>query len=288
MKVPCVRPAHLLALGLSGGMGCAPAKYPGIEGPVAEELRTRPELTGDKAVGEVLFIRQIHRPPIFPFEVEQLSSYEDAASLTVATWAGMVKAGIYQAGILDVLVQVQPQHLFLEGATTTFAPEASQRHMEGLRAEWEAAATHPIYGPFMSRVDPRNPEGQLMMLALFGAGSVYAATFEGVTVHQTTSRDDVVQDGELMDFYGEKHGSAAQAMNDPEFIAPWMDGMEDRATRSVIEFLTDNPGEKIVLVFGAAHNFCDDFVRYNFIPKMDSIWFTDLDYPLPSLPEECK
>lgn len=43
------------------------------------------------------------------------------------------------------------------------------------------------------------------------------------------------------------------------------------ATREIIDHLRRHPGASVVLVFGAAHRFCDDFLRENFRPAISTL-----------------
>lgn len=174
-------------------------------------------LTGSSLVGEVDFIRQVHDIPGQNESDRLLVSYS-------------------QEFVLRHLVTIGPKFVFDEGTASGILPSSSYRE-EALGIK-EALAAFP--GGL--------PEGDLTYfqrstLIKLGAARLYAALHPDVSVMPTTSEESHTLQRLIQG-------------RDPSLRAVCVITLrEQEALKHIRDFLDKHPGEKVALVYGAAHHF---------------------------------
>ncbi len=164
------------------------------------------------------------------------------------------KVGLYQSLILEQLEREKPQHVFIESL------------YKDLKAAdldpGEVALVRTIFAKKPGLVD--NQELRQGLLYQYGAGFIYAMLHPEVQLHRTIEKE--VSD----------HIDAAIEHNDPDTGELILSTREELATEQVMEFMRRHPSMRVVLIYGAAHEFKDDFKGYKNHPTLTSLSFPQL------------
>ncbi|MDL1872490.1 hypothetical protein FBR05_09805 [Deltaproteobacteria bacterium PRO3] len=256
----------------SGPLGCAPAYQVGTVYSSSKnpEIRLRIDMAGDPAVGTVYHIRQFHLPPPFlSDENPTLDTYETI--------------GAYHKEMLGALEGLKQRHIFVEGLAFDIpANIPREQMMDLLRRNFPEAVG------YLEKQDPVETRHQkdTILTALIGADFLYAFHHPEVTLHKTLTLSEAEFTLRKVDEIKKRHGGNLRLVaQDPEFLDLALDRREDWATREMIQFLKEHPGESLVLVYGGAHRFCDDFVSAGLAPRMISVWWKKpggYEMPVPS------
>lgn len=203
------------------------------------------EVKGDPNLGTVIHIRQFH-----------ITDQIDLPSVLVI--------GEYQFEILKKLIENEAVHVFAESLTVDLGPNAKL-------TDWKKYKTL-IRELFPEGEIPEKPNFlQKLILARFGAGSVYYFLFDDVHLHKTWTPE------QARNFY---------AFNDYNMENSWtkydvIHGREQLAMWQVMPFLRDNPGETAYLIYGAAHEFKDNVTNYGY--KLNSLSFPKMKWKATKL-----
>jgi len=209
-------------------------------------------LFGDRSVGELVYIRQVHH----------------ALGLDADMTREIAE---YQTQIFRELESGKYQHVFLESYTEDHAPRSKFRP--------RPANLELIRSVFPSGFPKELNAGQRKVLFEEGGGLVYAALHDEVSVHKTWTPEEGQENYEKL-FQGTGRGGLApeEAIKNLDWIVQLEKNIphvfsdrEAMATREVMEFLSKHPGERAVLIFGAAHEFEDDFGRLEHPPILRTI-----------------
>jgi hypothetical protein len=187
------------------------------------------EKEGDPKAGTIYFLRQRHRSPYDSLEDEFVT-------------------GNYQNRILEELYHLKVKHIFNEGTLKDFgdfSPSYSFFHQEFTEIFPKGAETIPSFS-------------QLGALYYEGAGMIYVSLNPGTTLHK------VAHSAEFAKTIEEKGLKIARETGNYEniFIT---DLREFLAKQQITNFLESNPGERVALIYGKAHEFRDDFMDSNFL-----------------------
>lgn len=270
---PLLGVLDLFTLGIFSGGGCSSApKHPPKIAPFLVEgnLRMRVDLEGDPRLGQILFIRQWHIS-FFPPKEESERQKK------------LQQAFQYQAEIYSVLEEMEAKHVFVENLGRDFSPSHKEALFDFMFANNENLIPRST--------DSRKVREQknTLLLAVFGAGTVYGLTHPETFLHRIATRQEGDRFKEIEEQMIKKYGrNIEEWFKEPEFREFAFTERESWATREVIQFLRKNPGEKVVLIYGGAHSFCDDFIRADFKPRMVSLWWELPNIPLDrDVPEAC-
>ena len=210
------------------------------------------EINGDDSIGQVLYIRQAHDFPGL--------SARDTKEITD-----------YQWHILQELETERPLHVFLESFTEDYPPRS--------KFQPRPALLELIRSVFPIGV-PRDLDSQQRKTLLEeGAGLVYAAIHDDVSVHKTWTLKEAVENyRSLFEGTGRQALAPELAMRELHWIVPLeknepqvFAARESMATREIMDFLKQKPGAKAVLIFGAAHDFSDDFKKLEKPPGLRTV-----------------
>lgn len=233
----------LLSLGIFSGAACGMPKWPDPESEEKPVRRIRVDLEGDPEIGTLIFIRQSH------LELRFKGGRDDDTDHLIETL-------FYQAEIYDLLSELKPKHLFSEGLSRDFPPsqrEELQQYFNELNKPWQK---------HLAKFKDERVK-QRFLLTVNGADRYYAAnTEEDIFLHKVQTQEQ-----------SEQHKKIKIDEADMSFWKFIINTREEWATREIINFFRDNPGETAVLVFGGAHSFCDDFIRAGFRPHIISVWW---------------
>jgi len=247
-----------LPLFLAGCKGKSKERKPPVSSPKAKNSsgwkietkgirKVKVELEGDPKLGTVLFIRQVHLPPNFKEDLDFL-----------------VLIGNYQLEILRLLEQLRPQHVFTEDSDYTFSPE-DLHHGDYRINDFDLKRRLQMRKLFGRRI-PRDPDPRLLMgTAVARAQLVYAMRHEDVYLRRAAAPEEA----HLWDDCRRLGPEAS----DSEFSEVCLYRRERVMVREISEFLRKHPGERVALVYGAAHNFADDFKKAGFQPRIISVWW---------------
>jgi hypothetical protein len=263
----------ILSLGLLGNFGCNPTRFP-EPGHVYSKgnLKLRLDLDGDPEVGEIMFIRQSHLP-------------DPDLSTESITESKLMDIGLYQAEIFYLLEDLQPKHLFLEGLPVDFPPSMHNQLILEVQKGYK-----DFRGMFVEGESPEERKRKsLILLSMLGAGLTYALNHADVFLHKThTEEENLWLENQRQKHLEKYRGDSNTQLQDTSFWEIILNKRETWVTRELTHFLRDHPGEKAVLIYGALHNFCDDFIREGLKPYILSVWWelTDSHRPLP-IPSAC-
>lgn len=214
------------------------------------------DLAGDPALGHVLFVRDFHAPPGFS---------EMTPRAQGPVWR-------YQWSLLGLFERLRPRHIFVEelarsGGTQLVLErlaeagpiEASLPNIQELRSVASAFETRP--SPALS-----------YFAGAVGADSLHALRYVNeVTLHRTLSPEEALQSQRGLQNSTDCLRDAGVENCSQVFEENSLRDREAWASREVIQYLRQNPGASVVLVFGGRHQFCDNFVRENFRPRMTTL-----------------
>ncbi len=214
--------------------------------------REKLEINGNDSVGRVLYIRQLH----------------DFPGLTSQETREVVD---YQLHILDELERERPNHVFLESLTEDYPPRS--------KFQPRPAPFQLIRNVFPAGVPRELSMSQRKLLLEEGAGMIYAALRDEVFLHKTWTREEAEENyRRLVQGTGREALAPDEAVKDlgwiiqleknvPEVFA----ARETMAVREVLNLLEKDPGAKAALIFGAAHEFADDFKKQTKVPTLRSV-----------------
>ncbi len=170
------------------------------------------------------------------------------------TEAELLEIGRFQFKILKYFVETQPRHIFSEGVCGELSRDDFV--VPGLE--------HP--GDIEEFLADPQPD-QLVQLALYGSSLVYFKLDPDVQIHRTIS-NCATED--------EVHRRIATTDDDVMRDKLIMDVREKFAAHQIQQYLSDNPGADVVLLYGAAHQFWDDFTLDDGTqPKLVSVGFSE-------------
>lgn len=207
------------------------------------------EVRGNPNKGEVVFLRQIHT-------VEK-----DGAKVEMTV-------GMCQYHIYEELQAGKYKHVFVEGFDEDLGPGDPRRTGE----EGWSQMVKIMFPEGMPKA-PSLP--QLFALAKLGAPFIYAYFNPDVTLHRTQYHDeDKDQRNDLLMAEFEAHpGTDPKKFDYTDLINKFYAARETSAAREVMNYLQDNPGAKVALVYGIGHQFKDDFEKETTPPVLVSISF---------------
>lgn len=264
----------VLTLGIFSATGCTPSsatRHPVIS---HGEMRFRWDLWGPASQGTLLFFRQVHFP-----SVEYV--HQGKAKPHNVSFAEQ-----YQQRILQTLQEYRPKHLFLEGLDEDLPPSRHSQWVAELRQKLNEAGVQVTEE--MSEADKQNLE--LKLVAILGAGLVYGVLHPEVYLHRTSTADerkilDARIKAELKGFKGDVN----LALRSTSMTHLILEQQENWATRELLDFFSKNTGEEAVLIFGALHQFCDDFARIGAKIRMASVWWDIPGHTItPEIPPACE
>ncbi|KAB2842412.1 hypothetical protein F9K50_02085 [bacterium] len=243
-----------LALPAAAGLltACRSRPEESLRGVAQWVRREKLEINGNDSAGRVLYIRQIHDfPGLTSQETREIADY--------------------QRHILEELEREKPNHVFLESLTEDYPPRSK---------------FHPRPGPFqlIRNVFPAGVPRELSMrqrklLLEEGAGMIYAALRDEVFLHKTWTREEAEENYRRL-----VRGTGREALDPDEAVKDlgWIiqleknvpevfDARETMAVREVRNLLEKDPRAKAALIFGAAHEFADDFKKQAKVPTLRSV-----------------
>lgn len=204
------------------------------------EIEHTVEINGDPKVGTIVNIGQFHKRP--EFNNEQ-----------------MAQVGEYQYKILLELLKNKPKHVFLESLYEDFSLDHPERSGDA------ANFIKSVFGNGKMDVVPNNLQREI--IAEDGAAFVYAYLNDDVFIHKVLTKEE----SDLID----------KSISNSE--EGWADKMfkerEKFASREVKTFLSENPGEKVYIIFGSAHSFEDDF-KSERPPVLERVQFKMPDFKI--------
>lgn len=244
---------------LGGTWGCTSQYKPGVTYG-NKNAGVRIELEGDSDLGIVYFFRNFHK-------VYALTSQK--------IWVGEKNIevnALYAFTTLKILEAMKPKHIFMEGLSRDLpaSPESHQLLETRFREH-----SPSLVGYFQNENSFEEiPWKRKAGLANFGAGYVYAYRHPDVSLHKTMTPEEGDYMEELFQQRARESGEEKyQPSQDSDIRWFVMDEREKWAVREMAAFLRDHPGEKITLIYGFRHQFCDDFQMINFTPTILSVWF---------------
>ncbi|MDL1872533.1 hypothetical protein FBR05_10030 [Deltaproteobacteria bacterium PRO3] len=214
--------------------------------------REKLEINGNDSAGRVLYIRQMHDFP-------GLTSQEAR------------EVADYQRHILNELEREKPNHIFLESLAEDYPPRSK---------------FHPRPGPFQlirnvfpSGIPRELNASQQKLLLEAGAGMIYAALRDEVFLHKTWTEEEAEENyRRLYKGTGREALAPEEAVKDYGWIIQLeknvpevFDARETMAVREVMHLLEKERGAKAALIFGAAHEFADDFKKQAKVPTLRSV-----------------
>lgn len=195
------------------------------------------ENEGDPSVGTIHYIRQLHKD-LFSDSVDS-------------------KTAMYQYNILKELDALGYNHIFAEGNTEdTYS-----------RGTW---VTEFIKEDFNDGIPEKPNAEQLRNLYLYGAASVYAVINPDVVLHKA---DDYSANSRAV--FRIIASVLSGEVIDPgdETLKRDMDiDREQAAIESLSGYLSEHPGDSVVLIYGGAHEFKDNLTS-DFNPRLYCISF---------------
>lgn len=295
---------------LAGGWGCAPVvepkdpsnvievspedtskvtnvlpdDLPGVDISSQVHMEITVELPGDpKNIGHILNIKNAHETSKLPSDTESLLLYLEIAQ--------------YQLQILKTLesLEPKPKYIFFEDTLTkSIDPEEARKIRVGLDKFSSTEVLESLSGPlpdniiydFVSdyvkgTINLNNPLfHQVIYLHQVGAPTIYALRNQSYGVKLRATTNEKIRE-EYRTKYAKKLSKWTSGIlpQDPDLMHFLRDRREEVATKRMIKFLQNNPGERIILIYGAGHHFADDFRKYDFTPRLVS-----LSWHLPSTP----
>jgi len=222
-----------------------------------KDFRVERHLAGDPKLGSVIWIRDLHAPPFK---------------------AGSENPGIvleYQWQVLGLLEMFQPRNIFYEEEPFSGGLNLALIYLDrspiGINKEWlnfQELRSMPT-------VSGKKPSSEVSsFVARFGAPIAHLLRHpDEAEIHRTLSPEESVASRNALKRIlscEKQHGAQAKKCND----LSQEHGVRRReawATREMIHYLRDHPGAYVILLFGAAHQFCDDFIRENFRPEITMI-----------------
>jgi len=207
------------------------------------------EVRGNPNKGEVVYFRQIH---------------ETGKSVPRVD----VTVGMCQYQIWEELQAGKFKHVFVEGFPEDMEPGDPRRTGE----EGWSLMVKVMFPEGM----PKTPSlPQLFALAKLGAPFIYAYFNPDVTLHRTQYKnEDTSQRDDLLAAEFEAHPDMDPKHFDfSNLIHKFDAARETSAAREIMNYLKDNPGAKVVLVYGARHQFNDDFEKEKTPPVVVSVSF---------------
>jgi len=204
-------------------------------------LRTRVEMEGDPSLGTVFFLRNYHTPGFGMMRQDDRQDYQ--LFIIASQWK-----------TLQLLEQLGAKDVFYERVSKTTTGED---FLNQLRGNPRMSPVLPVIDALKVEHSDYPPYGIGLLNVDLGAPYTYAIRNPEVRLQPV--------------FTPEEHKETLRMR-----VADGSQNTLDReawATREISQFLKANPGKSVVLVFGAAHNFCDNFAQQNFKPRMVSAWF---------------
>jgi len=209
-------------------------------GIISQRAIRRLEVNGDPAVGNIIFIRQVHDRPEF-----ENPNYRNAR----------LAVGDYQYGILHYLAE--------HNATEIFGEAYASHHFANGQVNFtNISSNHLCSFPF-----PIN-ETVRLMLTERGAESVYQNCNGDVNIHPTMNAQEAAELEPII--------LNPNALSDEDYHTIIMVRREAMATREIMSFLSIRPGVTIYLVYGRRHEFADNFLALANPPQVVSVDFPDL------------
>lgn len=196
---------------------------------------------GNPDIGHVFYIKQRHQVEKTAAQghsvIDQFASNQALAiqNTTAAYQFDMLKQ-MFALGITDV---------FSEGMPITETP-ASIALTPSVNAKVRKLFPQGALG------DRPNPE-QIAELRKYGAAWVYTIVRGDVTLHHT---EDPANGRRIESIREKKRLGIALTAEEQHFV---MHGREQYTTARMMEFLEQNPGAKVMLSFGRAHDFAQHF-----------------------------
>lgn len=208
-------------------------------------LKSRVDLEGDPSVGTIFFLRNYHTPGMEVMHSDDPRLVDYRMFIVASQWEA-----------LQLLEQLGAKNVFYERVSiSTTGPE----YTEELRSQ------DPRILPIVDTLRSAGREMPDYGLGIFnvdiGAPYSYALRNPEVHLHPVFTPEEQLQSIGIMKSGDEK------ARNKDFF------DREAWATRNIMKYLQAHPGESIVVVFGAIHNFCDDFIKADFKPRIVSAWY---------------
>lgn len=218
--------------------------------PWQQEVVITTELEGNAKNGIVIFVRQKHG------DGDLTGPNVDPIDFVTA---------LYQHRILRFLFDRNAMHVFHEGIVFDMPPQDPLKKDISFQK-----ALHTKFPPGWE--DPRNlTKAQVSMFLDLGAAAIYPLLFKPAFLHRTEMKttEEVRQ---LHDKF--KAGRSAPSLI-KEIFKESCHVREKLSTKAVMDFLRQNRGSEAVLVYGANHQFKDDFSLGPNTPVLVSIDFYD-------------
>ncbi len=210
------------------------------------------EVPGSPRIGEVILLRQMHNFPGL-----EVDTYREIKS--------------QQWQILRELERLQVKDVFVESQTQDVTPRS--RFLE------RPAPLQLLRNVFPEGLPDQPDADQEDCLLEYGAAEIYAALHDDVTLHKTWTPEEAEANWYAM-FAGTGRGLWEHDLKLRDFGAfvemeknrPLVfEAREALATREIWQFLRANPGKRVALIFGKAHQFADNFQEPDFRPVVRSI-----------------
>ncbi len=263
--------------------------------PTDPTRRQNLDFQGQPGHGSIQFIRVIHASRYFKGSIRQIPKQF------------LNSTGRYQFKVLEELAQARPKHVFVEGlASELNSVELS--HPPSRHPFHKAISVGDILAAFPQGVPAEPNDMQLRYLFKAGAPFIYGVLFSGVTLHATITLEQdeeisrmerelilsvpperisagvakMIQEGKL------KVGPNQQKIQiDPRdyfdqeqknryhyFTHTLRDSY---AVQHIVAFLKKHPSAEVHLVYGAAHNFCDELATSELQAQLTSVWWAQAD-----------
>lgn len=202
----------------------------------------RLELEGNPNFGTVIFLRQTHDRPELNDRIR-------------------VAVGRFQVAMLFYLMERNAQHVFDEGSTQdmlAYIPTTPWPEHQGLERARNLLVQRLLSGNIAN--------SSLSLHASDGAAGVYGLLFNDVSFHRSVEPWEE-------DYYRRITHNPSLPKHLRDYYR--MQVRERAAARQIITFFREQPGEVVYLIYGARHEFADDFSDPFFNPRLISVTFPD-------------
>jgi len=198
----------------------------------------RTELAGDASKGTLYFLRQLHNAPGLSERRQQF-------------------IGLYQYRILQFLEEKKIKHVFAEAMTEKLTgAEAGRQMKDAYGAKWDE-----IFSQYAGELSPTPSDKWKTFAFYLGADALYGLRNPDVVLHPVASVSENQLIVRLI-----KEG----APKSRRFV---YDMRESWATRELLDYINQHPGEDVVLIYGVVHSFCDDFQKAGSDIQIKGIWW---------------
>jgi len=236
--------------------------------PNGVKKKVRLDLNGDPKLGWIVFYRDFHYDKTFDNNPEAL----DAILKT-------------QWEMLKDLEARKIKHIFKEGYASDSPEGITKKEM--IQKEGLLDFYHKLRKLFGGQLPDHLAElGSLRSRALmeFGAYYVYSIRHEDVRIHRISTLKEIEETEKARACFIETDAICLEDALQGLSLSEWQERRNGFAYREIRRFLENHLGKEVALIFGAYHNFHDNFIAGGFKPVIESILFEipdsiSIDFP---------